>query len=96
MAAVLVKRSIHQTMNISIEKTSSIENYLGQVKSQRTVKNIEFNFFLFNQCEIIKVHAFGTLQNNALVKLNLFNLMTRKHLGDSVQIKEGKTGYVCY
>ena len=32
----------------------------------------------------------------ALVRLNLFNLMTRKHLGDSVQIKEGKTGYVCY
>jgi len=33
---------------------------------------------------------------NALVKLNLFNLMTRKHLGDSVQIKEGKSGYICY
>ena len=64
MAAVLVKRSIHQTMNISIEKTNiSIENYLGQVKPQRTVKNIEFNFFfLFNQCYMIKVHAFGTLQ----------------------------------
>lgn len=25
---------------------------------------------------------------NALVKLNLFDLRTRKHLGDSVQIKE--------
>ena len=48
MAAVSVKRSIHQTMNISIEKTNiSIENYLGQVKPQRTVKNIELNIFSF-------------------------------------------------
>ena len=48
MAAVLVKRSVHQTMNISIEKTNiSIENYLGQVKPQRTVKNIELNIFSF-------------------------------------------------
>ena len=34
--------------NISIEKTNiTIENYLGQVKPQRTVKNIEFDFFPF-------------------------------------------------
>ena len=42
-----------------------------------------------------KSSCFGYFAN-ALVKLNSFNLMTRKHLGDSVQIKEGKTGYVCY